>query len=132
MNADSVTRIRIAVFGIAGLVCASYSVMAFITNTPNPFTPWLPGVAGFTAGLVMWVSAFLAGRKNAGIAHDELYQQEWSLAVRFSYWFAIALYPLFGLFLAMGWISPIASFAAMGTATGAAPMLVFCVINLRS
>lgn len=131
MNADMIARIRIGVFGMAGLACASYSVLALVTDTPNPISPWLPGASGVAAGVVMWLSAMAAGRRNARIAHDELYKLEWGRAIKFSYWFAVALYPLFGIFMALGWVSPITTFAAMGTATGAAPLLSFCMINLR-
>ena len=131
MNADILARIRIAVFGGAGLVCASYSILALATGTPDPMSPWLPGVFGIAAATVMWISAMAAGLHEAGIAHDELYKLEWGLAVKFSYWFAIGLYPVFGVFLALGWVSPTTAFAAMGTATGAAPLLSFCIINLR-
>ena len=131
MNADTLARIRILVFGLAGLTCAAYSLMAVATNTPNPISPWLPGTSGVVAALVMWSSAFSAGRRVAEIAHDELYKSEWSRAVKFSYWFAIALYPLFGVLMALGWVSSITAIAAMGTAIGAAPMLSFCFINLR-
>lgn len=131
MKPDTLAQIRIAVFALAGLVCASYSMLAFASDTPNPMSPWLPGVFGAAAGIVMWLSAKMAGQRNAGIAHDELYKLEWGQAVKFSYWFAIALYPLFGVFLTLGWIAPITAFASMGTASGAAPMLAFCVINLR-
>lgn len=131
MNADTLARIRILVFGLAGLICISYSLMAVATNTPNPISTWLPGVSGLAAAFVVWTSSWLAGRRVAGIAHDELYKVEWGRAIKFSYWFALALYPLFGLFMFLGWISATTVFAAMGTATGAAPMLSFCFINLR-
>ena len=101
------------------------------TNTPNPISPWLPGTSGVVAALVMWSSAFSAGRRVAEIAHDELYKSEWSRAIKFSYWFAIALYPLFGVSIALGWASSITAIDAMGTAIGATPMLSFCFINLR-
>lgn len=130
-NADALARIRVGVFGLAGLVCASYSVLAIAGDTPNPMQPWLPIVAGVAAAIVLWLSAFAAGQHNADRAFDELYHLEWSKAVRFSYWFAVALYPIFGAFLALGWVSGSTAFAAMGTATGAAPLLSFCIITLR-
>ena len=131
MTADTLARIRIFVFGLAGLICAAYSLVAVATNTPDPISPWLPAVSGGVAALVMWSSAFSAGRRVAEIAHDELYKVEWGRALTVSYWFALALYPLFGVLMALGGVSPLTAFAAMGTATGAAPMLSFCIINLR-
>lgn len=131
MNADRLAQIRITVFALAGLICATYSGLAIAGDTPRPFSPWLPGASGAAAGAILWISALLAGRRTAGIAHDELYRLEWGQAVRVSYWFSILLYPVFGGLLAfdmLGWSS---AFAAMGTAAGAAPMLAFCVITLR-
>jgi hypothetical protein len=78
------------------------------------------------------MSAISAGRRTAGAAFDEFYQIEWSRAQQFAYWFAILLYSVFAVFLSFGWISPVTAFATMGTATGAAPMLAFCAITLRS
>ncbi|MEP5153266.1 hypothetical protein [Planktotalea sp.] len=131
MNADMIARIRLAVFALAGLVSASYSIMAIATNTPSPMSPWLPGVCGVAAGIVVWLSARLAGRRNACIAHDELYKLEWAKAVRRSYWFAISLYPIFAILMALDVVTPITAFAAMGTAAGSAPLLIFCMINVR-
>ena len=131
MTANTLGWIRIAVFGFAGLVCASYSVLVLLTGTPNPISPWLPGVSGVAAAIIIWLSAIVAGRREASIAHDELYKLEWGFAIRLSYWFAIVLYPLFGVLMALGLVSSESAFAAMGTATGAAPLLSFCIINLR-
>jgi hypothetical protein len=129
MNTDTLARIRFVGFAATGLICASYSVMSLATNTPNPMSPWLPGLA---AGALIWMSAISAGRRTAGAAFDEFYQIEWSRAQQFAYWFAILLYSVFAVFLSFGWISPVTAFATMGTATGAALMLAFCAITLRS
>lgn len=80
----------------------------------------------------MWVSSAVADGRAAGIAHDELFWVEWGHAVKFSYWFAIAMYPLFGILMALDLVSISTSLAAMGTASGAAPLLTFCLITLRS
>ncbi|WP_293447542.1 hypothetical protein [Planktotalea sp.] len=70
MNTDTLTKIRFFGFAAAGLVCASYSVAALATNTPNPMSPWLPGIAGFAAAALIWVSAISAGRRTADAAFD--------------------------------------------------------------
>ena len=132
MNADILSKVRFFGFAATGLVCASYSLGALATNTPNPMAPWLPAVAGFAAAAIIWLSAFSAGQRTADIAFDEFYHIEWSRSVRFAYWFAILLYPIFAAPLALGWISSVTAFAAMGTASGAAPLLAFCVITLRN
>lgn len=132
MHAEVLSKIRLCGFAGAGLICAIYSLAALALNVPNPMSPWLPGVAGCAAGALIWISALSAGKSSATAAFDEFYLIEWNRAVRFAYWFAILLYPLFALLLSLGWISSSTAFAAMGTATGAAPMLAFCVITLRT
>ena len=54
MNADMLSRIRILVFALAGLICATYSILALATNTANPISPWLLGF------LASWLLGFLA------------------------------------------------------------------------
>jgi len=131
MNADFLSKLRIAVLGSAGLICLAYAVLSVTWNTPQPFSPWLPGAAGVAAGATMWLCASYAGKRAAGAAYDELYQLEWGQALKISYWIAIALYPIFAIVLNFSELSGSTIFAAMGTATGAAPMLVYCIINLR-
>jgi len=131
MHADTLARIRLIVLGFAGLTCALYALLAVLWNTPQPFSVWGPGAAGITASIVIWISAFVAGERNTGIAMDELYKREWSLAVQFSYWFGIVLFILAAIAVANGMISQSTGVAAFGTAYGASPMLAFCIITLR-
>ena len=130
-NAETLARIRIGVFGLTGLVCAVYSVLAIAGDIPNPMPAWLPAVFGVAAAIVLWISAFAAGQRNADMAFDELYHIEWGRALKIAYWFAVALYPIFGILLYQGWVSHSTAFAAMGTAIGAMPLLSYCIINLR-
>ena len=132
MNADTLARIRLVVLGLAGAICAAYAQLAVLWNTPQPFTVWGPAAAGITASVVIWVSAFVAGERNTGIAMDELYKREWGLSVQFSYWFGIVLFILAAVAVAKGMISQSTGVAAFGTAYGASPMLAFCIISLRS
>ena len=48
-----------------------------------------------------------------------------------AYWVALLLYPIFGLLLSFGWVAPGVAFAAMGTLTGAAFLLLFVWFDLR-
>jgi hypothetical protein len=111
MNVETLSKIRLFGFAVAGLVCAGYSLAALASNSPDPFAPWLPAVSGVAAAAIIWVSALSAG---------------------FAYWFAILLYPIFAVLMALGWVSSPTAFASMGTASGAAPLLAFCFITLRS
>lgn len=131
MSADTLSRIRLVVLGFAGLICAAYSILAVLWNTPQPFSVWGPGAAGIAAAAVIWISALAAGERNVGMAMDELYKREWGLAVQFSYWFGLALFILAAIAVGRGWVAQNTGIAAFGTAYGAAPMLAFCVITLR-
>ncbi|MGH1576964.1 hypothetical protein [Planktotalea sp.] len=131
MKAQTLTNVRLIVLGIAGLVCASYSGLAILWDNPQPFSPWLPGIAGVFAAIVITLSAILAGPRNTQIAMDELYRAEWGKAVQISYWIGILLFIAGAVAITRDWISPAAGIAAAGTAYGASPMLLFCLISLR-
>lgn len=131
MSADTLARIRFVVLGLAGLTCAAYSALAVLWDTPQPFSPWAPGVAGSLAAVVIWISAVAAGARNAGIAMDELYQAEWARAVQFAYWAGIALFILAAILIGRGVVGQSTGFAAFGTAYGAMPLLAFCALNAR-
>lgn len=132
MNVETLSKISLFGFAVAGLVCAGYSLAALASNSPDPFAPWLPAVSGVAAAAIIWVSALSAGDSKADAAFDEFYKIEWRKAVGFAYWFAILLYPIFAVLMALGWVSSPTAFASMGTASGAAPLLAFCFITLRS
>ena len=80
MNADMLSRIRILVFALAGLICATYSILALATNTANPISPWLLGF------LASWLPGFLARLARLG----------WQLVLRCGY----PPWPLGGVVLA--------------------------------
>ena len=132
MNADQLSRLRFVVFLCVGLIICGYGVLALILGRPDPIWPWISTVAGVGAGALIYLSAVRSGKKVAGASFDELFDVEWRRALNLSYWVAIALYPLFVLPLAMGLLSSVTAFAAMGTLSGGAPMLLFCLITLRS
>ncbi|MGB7317854.1 MAG: hypothetical protein WBC85_07795, partial [Planktotalea sp.] len=100
-------------------------------DTPQPFSPWLPGATGISAAIVISLSAFAAGARNTGIAMDELYRLEWGRAVQFSYWLGLVLFIVASFAVARGWVGQSTGIAAFGTAYGASPLLLFCVITLR-
>jgi len=132
ISGDTLARIRVVVLGAAGAICALYSLGAFALDTPRPFAWWLPAVAGVSAAVVITLSFLVAGRESAEMATDELYRAEWGRAVQLSYWFGLALFLLGAVAVSRGWIGQSTAIAALGTAYGAAPMLAFCAITLRS
>ncbi len=115
----------------AGMICLAYGVMAVFLGRPDPFLPWLPGVSGLLAAILIALGAVLAGRKNATIAHDEGYFNDSHRAQRISFWVAISLYPLFGIAIWQGWSNYHVAFAAMGTLTAASFLLLFGIFDLR-
>lgn len=132
MTADKLSTLRFMVFLIAGLIIASYGVLALWLSRPDPMWAGVPTLAGLGAVAIIWISAARSGTKVAGATFDELYDAEWSRALGWSYWFAIGLYPLVSVFLIFGMIDHAVAFAAMGTLTGSAPLLLFCLISARS
>jgi len=109
----------------------SYGVSALILGRPDPMWSGIPAIAGFGAGAIIWTSALRSGARVAGATFDELYEAEWSRALGLSYWFAIGLYPLVSVFLVLDMIEHPVAFAAMGTLTGSAPLLLYCLISAR-
>ena len=132
MTVDQLSRLRFVVFLLAGAIISGYGVLALLFGRPDPIWPWIPTIAGISAVVIIFTSAVRSGDKVSGASFDELFVVEWRRAVSLSYWIAIAMYPLFALPLALGWISSLTAFAAMGTLSGGAPMLLYCFITARS
>ncbi|MGH1459715.1 MAG: hypothetical protein ACRBBT_12530 [Paracoccaceae bacterium] len=130
ISAETIIRTRQLALAVTGLTCVLYAALALSTGQPDPLPFWLPGGVGIAAGIVITLSFVFAGRRPSRAAKDELYRRESALAQRIGYWTALALYPIFGLALAAGWVSFPVAFAAMGTLTGAAYLLPFVALNL--
>ncbi len=131
ISADSIIRVRQIMLGLTGLACLGYAIAALVTGRPDPVAFWVPGAFGILAALVITGSFFLAGRAQGQVASDELYHAENARAQRIAYWVALGLYPLFGVLLAAGLVTFPVAFAAMGTLTGAAYLLLFVLLNAR-
>lgn len=131
MSADTLVRVRNILMALAGLVTATYSICAWALDTPRPFPWWLPAAAGISAAVAIWVSAFAAGRRNADMAMDELFQLEWGKALQISYWLGIAFFIIGAIAISRDWVGSATAVASLGTAYGAAPMLIFTYFNLR-
>ncbi len=131
LSANSVLNIRVIVFGLTGLVCLLYAVLALVYGRPDPFSPWIPGIFGVVSAVVVMVALFTAGPRNAAMARDEGFSHDFSRAQGVGYWIALLLYPVFGYFLAYGWVTYAVAFAAMGTFTGASFLLLFVWFDLQ-
>ncbi|MFK7791079.1 MAG: hypothetical protein AB8B88_00265 [Devosiaceae bacterium] len=131
LSADQLSTIRMLFLGFTGLVCALYAGLAVLWSDPSPFSPWLPGLCGLGSAIIITLTARAAGDKSAEMAFDEGYMADSHKAQRYAYWIAVFLYPAFAVPLSLNWISWPVGFAAMGTLTGAAFLLLFVWFDLQ-
>ncbi|PIE13882.1 MAG: hypothetical protein CSA70_03985 [Rhodobacterales bacterium] len=92
---------------------------------------WVPALCGLTSAAAITLAAQNADKRAIRMAMDEGHAAETRAAQATAYWIALLLYPVFALPLARGWITPQTGFAAMGTLTGAAFLLLFVWHDLR-
>ena len=128
-TADTLARLRRATLGATGLVCLAYALAALAMDRPDPFAFWLPGAFGVASAFIITLALNVTDRKSAKAATDEGYRADTHRAARVAYWIALALYPLFGVLLASGLTTFPTAFAAMGTLTGAAFLLLFTLFD---
>ncbi len=131
ITSDTIATIRLIALAATGAICLAYAVLALALGRPDPVSPWIPLAIGIVAAAAIALTAFAAGEDASEIASDELYFAESHRAQRIGFWFAVALYPAFGVALGYGWVSFPVAFAAMGTLTGAGFLLSFAILNLR-
>lgn len=131
LSSDTLSTIRVTVLGITGVICFLYAVLALLQGRADPMPFWVPGLAGFGSAAVITLAAMGAGRKNTEMAIDEGYHADNHRAQRIGYWIALLLYPLFGLLLSQGIVTWSVAFAAMGTLTGGAYLLLFVWFDLQ-
>ncbi len=131
LSANAVLNIRVVVFGLTGVVCLLYAILAVSNGRPDPFSPWIPGIFGVVSALVVMIAVYSAGPTNAAMAQDEGFSHDFRRAQCVGYWIALMLYPIFGYCLAHGLTSYTVAFAAMGTLSGAAFLLPFVWFDLR-
>ena len=131
MTSDLLIKYRALLMGAAGGVCLVYGVLAVLSGRPDPIWPFLPGLAGCGAAVVVYALFSKAAQGARKQATDEAHRMENGRAMAVGFWVAILMYPLFAPFLAFGWVQYPVAFAAMGTLTAAAYLVSFAVVSLR-
>jgi len=131
MTAPTLTLIRNTSFSLLGLILLAYGLGVLITGSPQPFAWWVTAAAGIATAVIVTLASLLAGRRVAAITWDELALEEWKGCLRFGYWVAVWLYPLFAVLIGLSLVDLPQSFAAMGTLTASAPFLLFLSKWLR-
>lgn len=131
-SADSIANIRVAAFGLTGLCCIVYVLMALSMGRPDPMPFWVPGACGVLAAAVLMITSRAAGRKNATMAWDEGYAADARRAAGIAFWVALFMYPLFGALMSLGLIKPDVTFAVMGLLTGASYLFLLVWFDLKA
>lgn len=125
ISTDTLSTFRRIMFAITGLTCLAYAGLALVQMRPDPFPFWIPGILGLISAALIFALAAAAGRYTAQQTFDEGYIMDKRRAEAQAFWVALMLYPIFGLFMATGAVALPTAFAAMGTLTGAAYLLLF-------
>ncbi len=125
ISTDTLSTFRRIMFAITGLTCLAYAGLALVQMRPDPFPFWIPGILGLISAALIFALAAAAGRNTAQQTFDEGYIMDKRRAEAQAFWVALMLYPIFGLFMATGAVALPTAFAAMGTLTGAAYLLLF-------
>lgn len=132
LNDNTIATVRATGMGIAGACCLIYAVLAIVQNRPDPLWWFIPGLVGLAAGGITAIVFALAGKNAANAASDELFRMVADRAQRHAFWIALALYPVFGLLVFFAGLRWDTTFAAMGTLTAAAYLLLFCLYEART
>lgn len=128
----AITRIRSLLLGLVGLCCLTYALMALVQNRSDPFLWYLPYLAGLIATVLIFVAFVRADRATRGAASDELYKTIARSAACYAYWIAVAMYPVFGLGVAVLDLRWDTVFAVMGALTGASYLLLLTFLEWRT
>lgn len=131
MTVESLQFIRRSVFLAIGLTCVGYAAMYLLLGVSGTLDPFVPGIVGQLGAAILWGACLIGGYLVAGVVFDELSRKEWGQALRFGYWLAVALYPVFGLLLWQGLVEPVQALAVMGTLTGGVPLLYYFWLDGR-
>jgi hypothetical protein len=126
-----ISKGRTILLGIMGLSCLVYAILAIAQNDPQPIWWFIPMTAGLLASVGIAI-AFLLGDSSARqMAHDEMYDALNHRAQRHAYWIAVLMYPIFAVIIMTTGLSWETTFAAMGTLTSAAYLLLLTLYEWR-
>ena len=124
LTSDLLFTFRRIILAITGLTCLAYAVLALLQMRPDPFPFWIPGILGLISAALISALASAAGRKSAQQAFDEGYIMDKRRAEAHAFWISLMLYSIFGILMVTGAVALLTAFAAMGTLTGAAYLLL--------
>ncbi len=117
---------------LVGIACTIFAVTVLINDPIWHTAKWVPMWTGIFAGAAIFVMSVAFPKSVVEAAWDELTSAKWNQALKLGYWIAVILYPVFGIFLGLNWVSFNQSFAAMGSLTGGLPLLYFCYLELKA
>lgn len=129
---ETIAKVRSALMAMTGLSCLSYAVLAIISNKPDPVWWFVPGTVGAVAGLGTALVFALASPEARRMANDEMYRHITHRAQRHAFWVALSLYPVFAIAVIAFGLDWRVVFAAQGTLTGAAYLLLLNFYEWRS
>ena len=130
-KSDTLANIRVAVFALTAGVCVVYAVLSLIMGRPDPMPWWIPWAFGIASGVILTLTSRMAGPKQAGMAWDEGYSADATRAAGTAFWVGIAMYPIFGVLLALGVVDYPIAFAVMGLLTGATYLSLIVWFDVR-
>ena len=116
---------------ITGLTCLLFATLTLINGSPSPLSSLTPPIVGMIAFIMIYFTYLFGGAKVSQIIWDELSKHEWARAVKFGYWFAVLLYPIFTFLILNKVVAYPQALASMAALTGGIPLLYFCFINWR-
>ena len=123
--------IRRIAFLLISLSCLSFAASVLLGYEDcRSYAMW-PGIMGVAGSIVIFGAARIMGDEVASQVWDELSRHEWGQAIRIGYWFAIALYPIFGFLVWQDVVDFRQAFASMGTLTGGVPLLCFVLLDIQ-
>lgn len=126
-----IAKVRTVLLCMVGLSCLIYAVLALAQNSPQPIWWFIPAAMGCLASLGIFVAFAMGSATARKMASDEMYQQINHRAQRHAYWVALWLYPAFAMLVITFGIEWNTVFAAMGTLTGAAYLLLLTFYEWR-
>ena len=127
-----ISKVRTILLELTGLSCLLYAILAVTQNTPQPIWWFVPTAMGVIAGVGTFVAFAMADPASRCMATDEMYTLITHRAQRHAYWLFLGLYPAFAVIIMTTGLEWNTAFAAMGTLTGAAYLLLLTFYEWRT